>query len=160
MSARKTLRSVLWNFLGTYMSRYSEFNGYWLFGFLVTAIDSREFDLLIPHIIEVTPLDTAAHLAEAKFADQLRKGGIDKSLLGSAHLTVARTSIMFRGHVQHVWPPQNEERDGYQVTFRAEARLVDGAAFSAERTAFVAPHDPSLERQSFPGASAHVFSEQ
>ncbi len=32
---RRIIKAVLDNFLGTYTSRYSDFHGYWLFGFLV-----------------------------------------------------------------------------------------------------------------------------
>ena len=37
--ARRHLKSVLAGFLGTYTSRYSDFQGYWLFGFIVEVID-------------------------------------------------------------------------------------------------------------------------
>ena len=35
MPTRRVIKSVLHNFLGTYTSRYSDYNGYWLFGFMV-----------------------------------------------------------------------------------------------------------------------------
>lgn len=48
MARRRVIKSVLHNFLGTYISRYSDFRGYWLFGFLVSnRFDfESEFDLL------------------------------------------------------------------------------------------------------------------
>jgi hypothetical protein len=35
MATRRVIKSVLGNFLGTYVSRYSDYDGYLLFGFLV-----------------------------------------------------------------------------------------------------------------------------
>ena len=39
MATRRVIKSVLSNFLGTYVSRYSEYDGYLLFGFLVADFD-------------------------------------------------------------------------------------------------------------------------
>jgi len=36
------MTAVLKNFLGTYTSRYSDFQGYWLFGFLVPGLGSNQ----------------------------------------------------------------------------------------------------------------------
>lgn len=144
MSARNVLRSVLWNFLGTYMSRYSDYDGYWLFGFLVDDLDSFECDLLASHVNTLMPLDTAAHLATVKFADQMQKAGVEKSRLRTARLILTRLPGMTRSHVTE------HERNGYNVRFRVDAETSDGKQFAKERIVFVAPHDPSIEHQSIP----------
>jgi hypothetical protein len=46
MPSSRTLRAVLHNTLGTYLSRYSDYDGYWLFGFLVPRLIELKFDLL------------------------------------------------------------------------------------------------------------------
>ena len=46
MTSRRVIPGVLHNFLGTFTSRYSDFNGYWIFGFLVEKMDSVRIDLL------------------------------------------------------------------------------------------------------------------
>ncbi len=34
MATRRAINGVLGNFLGTYVSRYSDYDSYWLFGFI------------------------------------------------------------------------------------------------------------------------------
>ena len=46
MASRSVIKSVLWNFLGTYMSRYSDYDGYWLFGFLIEDMGELEINIL------------------------------------------------------------------------------------------------------------------
>ena len=50
MATRKALNSVVHNFLGTFVSRYSAFKGYWLFGFLVADDEPLRLDLLAPDL--------------------------------------------------------------------------------------------------------------
>jgi hypothetical protein len=46
VATRRVLNSVLRGFLGSYSSRYSDFDGFWLFGFLVSDLALMEVDLL------------------------------------------------------------------------------------------------------------------
>jgi hypothetical protein len=46
MTSRRVILGVLHNFLGTFTSRYSDFDGYWVFGFLVESMDAVRIDLL------------------------------------------------------------------------------------------------------------------
>ena len=46
MTTRKAMKGVLDGFLGTYMSRYSHYEGYWLFGFLICDLPCLRVDLL------------------------------------------------------------------------------------------------------------------
>lgn len=147
MSVRKVIRSVLWNFLGAYTSRYSDFDGYWLFGFLVGTGESREIDLLASQIVTSRPEETAAFLAQLKFADQLRKAGISKSEIRTARIGITRSPDRVRRRISTIRPspPHELERDCYTVTCHAEATLQDETVFAVERVLFVAPHDPSVE---------------
>ena len=47
MAKRRAIRGVLGNFLGTFTSRYSDYDGYWLFGFLVADLKDLRIDLLL-----------------------------------------------------------------------------------------------------------------
>ena len=46
MTSRRVIPGVLHNFLGTFTSRYSDFDGYWVFGFLIESMDRVRIDLL------------------------------------------------------------------------------------------------------------------
>jgi hypothetical protein len=130
------------------MSRYSEFNGYWLFGYLVPHSMPLEIDLLASHMGLATPVETAAHIAEMKFADQLRKAGIDKSVLRTARLRITCSPDWTRCQVLRVTitsPVHFVERNCYTVTFLAEAEFSNGHRAAVERSALVAPHDPFVE---------------
>lgn len=147
MSVRRVIRSVLWNFLGAYTSRYSDFDGYWLFGFLVGTGEPREFDLLASQVEPNRPEETAAFLAQVKFADQLRKAGISASEIRTALLRMSRSPDQVRRRIYTIrpFPPNELERDCYTVTCRVEVTLHDETVFAVERAVFVAPHDPLVE---------------
>ena len=144
MPTEKHLRAVLVNFLGTYTSRYSDLHGYWLFGFLVDQPAELRFDLLAEP--EPTALDAvviAAHgLAIDKFRDQLRKGGFTSTHIRTARLTIDRLAGVVESTVN------GHACSGYCVRFRAEVVSRRGRHDVAERTVFVAPHDPTCERRS------------
>lgn len=147
MSVRRVIRSVLWNFLGAYTSRYSDFDGYWLFGFLVGTDEPREFDLLASQVVTSRPEETAAFLAQVKFADQLRKAGISTAEIRTARIGMTRSPDRVRRRISTIRPspPHELERDCYTVTCRAEVTLQDETVFAVERAVFVAPHDPLVE---------------
>lgn len=149
MSVRRIIKSVIWNFLGTFMSRYSEYDGYWLFGFLVQG-EPQQIDLLGEHSETGSPRDNAARLAQTKFANQLEKTGIATSELRSATLWIARLpgEVCSRVHIVIPYPPHELERNGHFLKCHVEVRLRDDSAFTVERTVFVAPHDPDLETRS------------
>src|SRR5688572_18734716 len=91
MATRRAIRGVLGNFLGTYTSRYSDYGGYWLFGFLVADLGELRIDLLAPPPGESdAPLGVAARSAAAKFADQLRHAGLARSQVREAWLTIRK----------------------------------------------------------------------
>ena len=92
MAKRKVIKSVLRNFLGTYTSRYSDYRGYWLFGFLVGEQVQLEFDLLGRGDGDVTrPLEFAEQRAATNFEDQLRKAAIDRTQVQEARLKISRS---------------------------------------------------------------------
>lgn len=91
MATRRVIKSVLSNFLGTYTSRYSDFNGYWLFGFIVENLRIIQIDLLKPVCHkEINPLNLAIEIATNKFTEQLQKNGLARSQIKNAQLTIER----------------------------------------------------------------------
>src|SRR5687767_7084128 len=129
MPTEKHLRAVLVNFLGTYTSRYSEYRGYWLFGFLVEQQGGVCIDLLsTAEGLEPGPAGLAHQLAIAKFHDQLRKGGFT-----SAHLHTARLTIEPHPHAIEE-AVGGHLRSGKSVRFRADLVSHRGRHAVAEQT--------------------------
>jgi hypothetical protein len=89
MPLRKALKGVIRGFLGTYVSRYSDFNGALLFGDVIDHLTVEEINLT-----ESPPSMTAEHaltaLARFKFQDQLSKVGLPLSVVRSATLTIRK----------------------------------------------------------------------
>jgi hypothetical protein len=145
MTSRRTINGVLFNFLGTYTSRYSDYKGYWLFGFLVSCPEQRfVINLLLPPDESNQPdtLVVAVRLAAQKFAEQIAKAGFQLSHFRSAHLEIAHSSVLrsslVNGHL----------RAGYDLSFRVTAVSDDDKTYHSETSVFVAPHDPTVEFRS------------
>lgn len=137
------IAGVMWNFLGTYMSRYSEHYGFWLFGFLVPDLGRFQVDLMEDADANA-PLDgprtAACRLARAKFREQLQKARVVCDELASAQLIFIRSPAAPRAGCAY-W-------QGYAVDFVVDVAVRDSRRFQRSRRAFVAPHDPATERRS------------
>jgi hypothetical protein len=143
MATRRTSRGVLGNFLGTYTSRYSDYDGYWLFGFLVGDLAELHVDLLAAKVGDtVTPVGMALRSAANKFDDQLRKAGLVRSQVREACLTIRRlpgsAEASVNGHLCA----------GYNVSFSAGAVMDGGKRYDREQIMFVAPHNAKVEFRS------------
>lgn len=139
--------SLLDNFLGTFTSRYSQFDGYWLFGFLVNECGEIAVDLLSESPADAgnSPLERTAQIARVKFAEQLEKLQIHPHYLSAATLTIRLPGENVSGEVN------GQNCLGFEVTFSAQAVSDRGASYRSERKLFVAPHHPSNERRSARG---------
>jgi len=137
------LNGVLHNFLGTYTSRYSDYNGYWLFGFLVRTLDVLEFDWLTEFDGRATsPNDFSQQLAISRFAEQIHESGLDAQLVHEAYLRIERIAERV------VSPVNGRPAKGFPMRFTAQAKADTGKQFSRDRTLFVAPHSPWREYRS------------
>src|SRR3954454_7349178 len=132
MAHRRDLTGVLHNFLGTYTSRYSDHDGYWLFGFLAEASRERDIDLLASPESGASTVAEATALARARFAEQLQKAGISRSWLHEAHLRITRADEAKRAVVNGRWT------DGHDFTFSARATTDHGKTFAAKAVVFIA----------------------
>jgi hypothetical protein len=137
------MKSVLRNFLGTYTSRYSQFRGYWLFGFLVGELSELNFNLLSAPPVDVeTPRAVAEKLAATKFEDQLRKSGLERSMVREARLSLRRAPEVANGSVN------GHACAGYNLSFEAHAVMDTDKQYGCKQVLFVAPHDARVERRS------------
>ena len=142
MPTRRVLKSVLENFLDTYMSRNSDYHGYWVFGFLVNEIREVRFDLLTtPGVAPATPADAAAAIAAATFQIQLQKARLSLLHVNEATLTLTKMSRPVRGHVD------SRPCMGYTLSLSAKAVTHHGKCYQRMRAIFAAPHNPAIERQ-------------
>lgn len=138
MPRRRAIRGLLDNFLGTYTSRYSDYHGYWLFGFLV-GLDPLEFDLLNGgrHPRD-SALAMAEHRAVSAFREQAHKAGFTPSSFRQAHITITTLpgDITSQNHPKRI---------GHHVRLVATAVSEYGRTYEAKRAIFAAPHNPRLE---------------
>jgi hypothetical protein len=141
MPSTRVLRSVVHNALDAYVSRYSSYQGYWLFGFLVANLDRLDFDLLAPQGSSGTPFEAAEARAVRVFREQLAKAGLEVGRVRKAGLTLRR------GRVANV-VVEAFTASGWELHASIAVDAVSDRAFHAERLLFVADHNPRLERRS------------
>ncbi len=151
MSRRRQLKGVLHNFLGTLSSRYSDFDGYWLFGFLIESLDQSSINLLDENVenSDVAPIAFFKRLAAQKFAEQIAKAGLSRSWIREAHLDISRSPEARFGRVN------GQDCYRYDVRFMAHIETDLGKFYKAYEGISVAPHNPNVERRS---ARAHESS--
>ncbi len=143
MATRRIIRGVLGNFLGTYTSRYSDYDGYWLFGFLVGHLGELRIDLLAPTVSQPdSPCGVAIRSAAAKFEDQLRKAGLGRSQVREAWLTIRKLAASFEGSVN------GHPCRGHNLGFSVWVVTDGGKRYEREQVVFVAPHNPEMEWRS------------
>jgi|SRR6185312_3623449 len=139
---RRNLKGVLAGFLGTYTSRYSDYQGFWLFGFIVGLPNPLEIDLLGVQENALSPEDMAGDLARVKFREQLRKHGFELSAVRRARLVIE--------HGEHKVGrlAGDFRREGFDTVFRAFVVADTESRFDRREVVFVAPHDERFERRS------------
>jgi len=140
------MKSTLYNFLGTYTSRYSDYDGYWLFGLIVGDLQQLSIDLLHPDSgsQERTPKAVAVSLATIKFREQAVKAGVPLESVRDATLVIRKDPETKRSFVDYA------ERVGYNVLFSVQAIMASGRVYQAETSVFVVPHDSRWERRRLP----------
>jgi hypothetical protein len=133
------------NFLGTFTSRYSNFDGYWLFGFLVGAAD-LDIDLLGDpgdrRRRGDEPSEHASLVARTVFLDQLAKHRFSVSRLRDARLAISTSPTACERLAG------GSLRAGCEMTFVIVVTTDHGGTYRASCSTFVAPHDAALELQS------------
>ncbi|HYE21602.1 MAG TPA: hypothetical protein VEA69_24365 [Tepidisphaeraceae bacterium] len=89
MANRRVIAAVAHNVLATLVSRYSDYQGYWLFGFLVGELDRLELDLLdgTPRDGDSAAAAFARELAARRFDEQVAKARVDRSWVREGRVT-------------------------------------------------------------------------
>jgi hypothetical protein len=143
MPTARAIKGVLASFLGTFVSRYTEYDGYWVFGFLVETLTELRVDLLAPIPGEAsTPHDSVIRSARIKFDEQLHKVGLVQSQIRDASMLIQK------------WPGLNSvvvngcSKIGSELRFLVAAVTTNGRRYERTLRVFVAPHDPNVERHS------------
>lgn len=142
--AKRRMHSLLHNFLDGYCSRYSEYRGYWLFGFLVEPPCRIHIDLLgqVDSVSRDDPVSAAAAIAVARFHEQLSRYGVNGQQMSAASLTIEAHGA--------ARAEAGDPSDRAQLTVRllAEVTTEKGRRVVCEKELHVAPHDPTLELRS------------
>jgi hypothetical protein len=128
MKVRRQITGALCGLLDTYGSRYSDYDGYWIFGLLAREADSFSFDLLSSD----APASSSSVVSEACRLARVSGAKLTIQKIGDSKVGPVN------GHISH----------GHQVSMVAEAVSDLGKKYRAERFLFVAPHDPSIEHRS------------
>jgi hypothetical protein len=144
MPSRRNIKGVLRNFLGTFTSRYSDVDGYWVYGYLVEDFKGLNINLLEPNAdnANASPSAFVIQLAKQKFEEQISKAKLQRTWLCKAHLEVlklpeSRTELV-----------NGRSSSGYEMRFLTRAVTDLGQNYEAALSIFVAPHDPKVERRS------------
>ena len=138
------IKGALHNFLETYTSRYSDYDGYWIFGMLIRELEQFNIDLLNTgdDVSDITPITAAVQFARANFKDQMEKAGLSLSCIREANLAVIKSPDLRIGIVN------GHRSAGFDVSFVAKAVSHQDKTYARKKSVFVAPHDPDTERRS------------
>ena len=90
------------------------------------------------------PVAVAQRLAIRRFAEQMRKAGVDLSVVREAVLWWTRDSEPVLGR------QGDYESVGHNVEFTVRVVMDVGRTIERRHSAFVAAHDPSRERRRLP----------
>jgi hypothetical protein len=140
----RILKGVLNGFLGTYTSRYSDFDGYWLFGLVLEDLNGTNINLLAHVSSSPAPneKEEATRLACLKFQDQLEKHCLRSANLREAKLRLEVLPGTKEGFVN------GKLSNGREVRFEVAVVSEHGKRFNATEIVFVAPHDELKEQRS------------
>lgn len=143
MPRRCEIPSVVHNFLGTYTSRYSDYRGYWLFGFIVEEMKDLQFDLLngLDQPDDTTPIVVAGQLAAMRFLEQMEKAKVPIQWVREARLVVSKSH-------ERIGVVNQKPKSGLELRFSVSVVTDLGRQYVSSDFLFVAQHDPSLERRS------------
>jgi hypothetical protein len=138
----RVLKGVVANFLGTYLSRYSDYQGYWVFGFLVPTLSEWHVDLLRPAADDRSSFQAATELAVGRFREQVQKSQIDLKQVAGAELVLVRDGTGVTLEVN------GKPTTGWAVLASIAVESNRGRKFGAQQRILVAPHNPAAELRS------------
>ena len=140
----RALQGILGNYLGAYLSRDSDYHGYWLFGFLVHELTEMRVNLLQPSADDRDHFRFAIELAVRRFHEQLQKGRVQLDRVRAAELTLKREPTAVLTTVN------GTATTGWVVRGSVVVEVLSGRQFTAERRILVTRHNPTLEYRRSP----------
>jgi hypothetical protein len=140
------MKTVLRGFLGTFTSRHPDYDGYWIFGYVVESLDVLSIDLLADAPVPDSPQTALLSIAGRTFAEQLAKAGLERSQVASAVLTLHRGEPHDCDACGVPLPLH-----GWWITFDLVAVMDNGRTYSDGERVCVAPQSAlSTARQVLP----------
>lgn len=143
VASRRAILGGLGNFLSAFVSRNSDYDGWWLFGLLMPRLGSLEIGLLAasrPND-ETEIIRFAARRAQDVFSTQMALAGVSHNLR-EATVTLSRTSISLEG------TPNRHPSPAFEIDVTARVVTDVGPVLEKRRTLLVAEHEPSVEHRS------------
>ena len=142
MKVRRRITGALASFLDTYISRYTDLNGYWLFGQLLVEASNTQLPIISGEAqLPVLPISRhATILGRKKLFEQLDKHHIPREFVKEADLRFEKKEESY-GWIEH------RRVRGYLVVLTANAISDLGKKYTCHARIFVSPHDPEVERQ-------------
>ncbi|MCL2726396.1 MAG: hypothetical protein FWD69_18400 [Polyangiaceae bacterium] len=106
---RRSIPSVLHNFLDTLSSRYSDYDGYWIFGLVISDLNCSTISLVAGALTTSGSPSWCAFvtLARSRFADQAKMNSVT-SFIRRAELSIERGP-------SHLETVSGQTRNGYDV---------------------------------------------
>ncbi|MCE9638186.1 MAG: hypothetical protein K8T90_20990 [Planctomycetes bacterium] len=135
------MQSVVAGVVGTFVSRYSDYDGYWLLGFLVGRANPIDIDLLpdAPPSAENSADAYATRLAILRFQEQVDKHHLPMSAVRAARLEIA---TLPSSRWQEV---RGKPRRCWELRVSGRVEVSSGAVYEATTTTWVGPHLPWAE---------------
>lgn len=135
---------MLYNYLETFTSRYSDYDGYWFFGLLFHQLDGFSIELVSSISMPRDDLVTIWFCAEARsrFAELIERERIPPEFVRNASLASRLLSAEVIGSIAG--------RPVAGSVFRLTTLVTSdlGVDYRREKDLFVAPHDSTREHRS------------
>jgi hypothetical protein len=142
MIRHRVIKGVLHNFLGTYVSRNSDFEGYWLFGFIVEEIQQVRINLINKNLDDSNRrIMIAERVAIQRFTELANKAGMQMSWLNEAYLEITKLISPLDVYVN------DRLCTGYKLLFKVHVETDLGISYENSSSLIVAPHNPEIEKR-------------
>jgi hypothetical protein len=144
MPSRRVIKGALHNFLGTFTSRNSDFDGYWVCGLLAREAGPLRFDLVGDGSgnPDTSSVIFAHRLAAQQFGEEIAKTGLRREWIREAYLDISKSASMRNSFAGDYL------RACFEVQFHAHVVTDLGRGYGRVVSLLVAPHDPALEWRS------------
>ncbi len=133
MPTHRAIKALINNFLGTYVSRYTDHRGFWIFGLWVNEHEFQSIDLLSPAAEGDSVSASAENLAKARFSEQSTKFGFSHDDFSAVSVSITRSSELVHGHAG------NRPVLGYRLTLTVRVISASGREHSASCESFAEP---------------------